>query len=157
MTLTVGKYNIHFEKFVSKKLKLVPSGKTVSIKSMQNSKWTFQQPILKDDETVEFVNWVYFDKAKKYYSFNNSGSMVASVVKIIIKEKSTKKTMQMIVPIFLNAKWNEIFLEKIKFVPVKYVDILKHSGRYDEDDDTLKIVCDDKVNLRYANKSSFKL
>jgi hypothetical protein len=154
---TIGKYHIHFEKYTSTKLTGVPTGKTLSISSMQNAAWTFQKPILKEDETVEFVNWVYFDKQRKYYSLDNTDSMFASVVKIVIKEKETKQLMQISVPIYLNAKWNEIFLEKIKFVPGKYVDLIKHSGRFDEEDNTLKIVCDTKVKLKYASKSSFKL
>jgi hypothetical protein len=154
---STGKYEIKFAKYNSTNITDVNYGEAIGISTLQKQKWNLQNPILKNDESDEYINELFFNSERNYYDFINTDSMFASVVKIIIKEKKTLKQMHIVIPINVKAKWTEIFLEKIKFMPDKYIDVLKHAGRFDKEDNTVKIVCSNKVKLKYVSTSSFKL
>lgn len=149
MADTSNKYNIYFEKYTNNIIMPVPYGKSVSNKIMQKIKF--------NDTDVTTANDIDYDTERKWYSYGNADSMFGSVVSVIIINKKTKQKMYIILPITLNAKWTEIYLQDVEFKAGKYIDILKHAGRFDEEDNTVKIIVNKKVKNKFSSTSSFKL
>jgi hypothetical protein len=149
-----GKYDMHFEKYIPNGISSIPYGKSIPVSVLQNATCTMEKTNLKNDEEV---NSIYFEKERNYYDYSKSDSMFASIIKIVIVETNTKQKMYVVVPVTTNAKWVEIFLQDIKFEAGKYLDVLKYGGRFDGEDNTVRITVDKKIKNKISKISTFKL